>query len=156
MIWIGRLSKMLSIPLIGAVLGGCTATVPMMSEQYDLAAEKFQPAPGMGNIYVVRDDDFKGSAIAFRIEVDGRSIGSIAPGTYHLLELNPGDHTLLATTQENSDHEKIGLAEGQIYFIEVEPKWGVIAARVSLEIVDEQRGKKLVIDGSRAETLDFD
>ena len=155
MTWLGNLSKVLLVPIIGAVLGGCTATVPMMSEQYDLEAEKFQPVPGMGNIYVVRDDGFAGSAIAFRIELDGRSIGSIAPGTYHLFELEPGDHVVAISTQENADYEKIDVIEGENYFIEVEPKWGMIAARVSIELIDTERGQKLVIDGSRAESLDF-
>lgn len=141
---------------MGAMLGGCTATVPVMPEQYDQVAEQFQPAPGMGNIYVVRDDGFAGSAIAFRIELDGRSIGSIAPGTYHLFELEPGDHIVAASTQENADHETVNVMEGENYFIEIEPKWGMIAARVSLEMVEFERGQKLVIDGSRAESLDFD
>lgn len=149
------LSNIFFVLLIGAMLGGCTATVPVMPEQYDQIAEKFQPAPGMGNIYVVRDDGFAGSAIAFRIELDGRSIGSIAPGTYHLFELEPGDHVVAISTQENADYEKIDVIEGENYFIEVEPKWGMIAARVSIELIDTERGQKLVIDGSRAESLDF-
>lgn len=154
--YFGKLSGLFSLLIFGVVISGCTATVPLMDEQYDVAAEKFQPVSGFGNIYVVRRDRFAGSAVAFRIELDGRSIGSIAPGTYHLFELKPGKHVIAATTMENAVNKEVIVIEGKNYFFEVKPKMGLIAARVSIEDIDAEEGRKLVIDGSRAQTLSFE
>ena len=143
----------ISVLFIGVMLGGCAATVPVMPEQYDVEAEKFLPPQGKGNIYVVREDVFKGSGVVFKIDLDGKSCGSVAPGTYHLFELQPGQHVVSVSTQENADHKIVMVAEGMNYFVEILPKMGWMAARVSVERIDEKRGRQLVIDGKRAETL---
>lgn len=150
---LGRWVYAITILLTGLALGACTATVPVMPEQYDISAEKFEPLPGKANIYVVREAGFGGSAVAFKIDLDGRSLGSVAPGTYLLFELSEGQHVVSVTTQENSDHEIIETIAGTNYFIEIKPKMGFMAARVSVEKIDEARGKQLVIDGERAESL---
>lgn len=138
---------------LAAVFSGCTATVPMMDQQYDREAESFQPKPGKGNVYVVRSNAFGGSAVAFEIDLDGRGIGSIAPGTYHLCELVPGEHVIAVTTAENADHVVLQVEEGNNHFIEVKPEWGWMSARASVEEISAEEGRQMVIDGSRAETL---
>ena len=150
------LSLVIFIPFFGAMLGGCAATVPVMSKEHDIAAERFQPPLGKGNIYVVREDAFGGSAIAYKIELDGISRGSIAPGTYHLLTLEPGRHVVSSSTQENADHVAIEVVEGQNFFVEIKPTMGWIAARVSVEQIDARRGRQLVMVGERAVTLQYD
>jgi hypothetical protein len=138
---------------VGLMLSGCAASVPVMPGEHDALAEKFQPAPGMANVYVVREEAFTGSAVLFSVDIDGKCCGGIAPGTYHLLELSPGKHTISVATQENEDHEVIDVTEGKNYFVEIKPKMGWMSARVSVEQIDAERGKQLVIDGERAETL---
>ena len=68
--------------LIIALLTGCATTVSVVPEKYDIAAEKFTPPPNKANIYVVREAAFVGSAIPFKISLDGRYIGSVGAGTY--------------------------------------------------------------------------
>lgn len=137
-----------------AILGaGCAATVPVMPEEYDVAAERFEPAEGMGMLYVVRDDSFLGSGVIFRIEVDGLTRGSIGPGTYFAFELPPGDHVVSTSGMENADLAHVTVTAGQCCFVEIHPEWGMLAARVSVEPVDEARGRSLVIEGQRAEAL---
>ena len=139
--------------VVATVFSGCSATVPLMDQQYDREAETFQPKPGKGNVYVARSNAFGGSAIAFEIDLDGRGVGSIAPNTYHLFELDPGQHVIAATSAENADHVVLQVEQGQNHFIQVEPAWGMMAARVSVEEIPPEKGRQLVIEGSRAETL---
>ena len=146
----------LSIVFMVLVLSGCAASVPVLPAEEDAVAERFQPNAGRANVYIVREEAFMGSAVLFSVDVDGKCCGGIAPGTYHLLELEPGTYTVSVQTPENQDHEIIDVAEGKNYFIEIKPKMGWIAARVSLESIDAERGEQLVIDGERAETLPFE
>lgn len=139
--------------LVAALFSGCEATVPVMSAEHDEVAEKFQPPPGKANIYIVRKETFAGSAVLFKIDLNGKSIGGIAPGTYHLIELEPGKYTVSVTTAENEDHETLDIAAGENHFLEIKPKMGWLAARVSVERVGSDRGRELVIEGERAESL---
>ncbi len=150
------LSPVVFILFLGAILGGCAASVPIMSKEHDIAAEKFQPLSGKGNIYVVREDAFTGSAIAFEIDLDGKGRGSVAPGTYLLFALAPGRHVVSSSTQESADHVAIDVVEGQNFFVEIKPTWGIISARVSVERIDAGRGRQLVVVGERAVTLQYD
>ena len=84
---------LLIIVVGGAVLAGC-ATVPMASVEQDLEAKSFTPNEGKANLYIARSKTCFGSAIAFRIMVDGIPIGSVGPGTYHLLAIEPGQHSI--------------------------------------------------------------
>jgi hypothetical protein len=137
-----------------AMLGaGCAATVPVMPEEYDAAAERFEPSEGTGMLYIVRDDSFFGSGVIFRVEVDGLTRGSIGPGTYFAFELPPGDHVISSSGMENADLAHVTVTAGQCCFVEIHPEWGMLAARVSVEPVDETRGRSLVIEGQRAEAL---
>ena len=76
-----------------------------MQEQYDVAAEEFQPKPGKGNIYVIRSSTLGGAATMltvgwrgadalFSIDLNGRNYGSLARGTYILFELDPGHYVV--------------------------------------------------------------
>jgi hypothetical protein len=138
---------------ITILLSGCAATVPVMSDNFDAQAERFSPGQGKANIYVVRDSGFAGSAVLFQVLLNGRVEGAIAPGTYFLFEVPPGSHSIAVITQENADSEKIQAREGKNYFIEIKPVVGLTAARVSLESIGEERGRQVVIDGKRAESL---
>jgi hypothetical protein len=135
------------------VLSGCAATVPVMPDQFDVEAEKFSPKSGKANIYVVRENVFEGSAIVFQVLLNGKVQGAIAPGTYFLFEVSPGSHAVAVITQESADSEKFEAVAGKNYFIEIKPKVGWVAARASVDKIDDDRGRKLVIDGKRAELV---
>ena len=87
------------------MLDGCASRVPMMPEKYDLAAEKFEPKTGKGNVYVVRGKlgasftvlglGSGGTATLLHVDLDGRRYGSLTTGTYMLFELDPGRYVLL-------------------------------------------------------------
>jgi head-tail adaptor len=133
----------------------------MMPEKYDLAAEKFEPKTGKGNVYVVRGKlgasftvlglGSGGTATLLHVDLDGRRYGSLTTGTYMLFELDPGRYVLSSTARENVDHEAVDVVAGDNYFIEIKPTIGFGSARVSLERVDAEHGRKLVIGGERVQ-----
>jgi len=146
--------KYLGLLLISIFLSGCmAASVPVMPDTYDAQAERFLTPKGKANIYVVREDAFAGSAIVFQVLVNGQVQGAIAPGTYFLFEVQPGVHTVASITQESADSETIQASAGSNYFVEIKPVMGWAAARSSVETIDDLRGRKLVMDGKRAETM---
>ena len=135
-------------------LAGCAATVDLAAPEEDLAAKSFVPAEGEANIYVTREDQFTGSAVLFQLVVDQRVIGGIAPGTYHLIRVEPGHHTISVTTSENQSIEEVDAVAGRIYFFEVEPRMGWIAARAEVEPLTEAEGRAAVAENVLAEGID--
>jgi len=135
-----------------AVLAGC-ATVPMASLDKDLEAKSFTPESGKANLYIARRNAYFGSAITFRIMVDGKPIGSIGPGTYHLISIEPGQHNILVSSNENSDQIIFEAAAEKNYYFRVLVLMGLLTARTGLEPMDEVSGQLLVIDAKRAMSI---
>jgi hypothetical protein len=135
-------------------LAGCAATVELATPEEDLAAKRFIPAEGEANIYVTREDQFTGSAVLFQLVVDQRVIGGLAPGTYHLIQVEPGHHTISVTTAENQSIEEVDAEAGQSYFFEVEPRMGWFAARAEVEPLSEEEGRAAIAENTLAEGID--
>lgn len=135
-------------------LAGCAATVDLAAPEEDLAAKSFVPGEGEANIYVTRKDQFTGSAVLFQLVVDQRVIGGIAPGTYHLVRVEPGHHTISVTTSENQSVEEVDAVAGRNYFFEVEPRMGWIAARAEVEPLSEEEGRAAIAENALAEGID--
>lgn len=129
--------------LIGAVAtamlaSGC-ASVQMASDAQDSAAKTFQVKPGKANIYVFRNESF-GGAVKMPVALNGRLVGDTAAKTYLLLEVDPGRHTVVSKTENDSTVE-VNAAAGQNYFVWQEVKMGLMTARSSLQVVDEATGR---------------
>jgi hypothetical protein len=140
---------LLIICLGGAVLAGC-ATVPMASVEQDLEAKSFTPSEGKANLYIARSNTYFGYAITFRIMVDGIPIGSIGPGTYHLLSIEPGQHNIIVSSNENSDQIIFEASADRNYYFRVLVLVGLLTARAGLEPLDEVSAQLLVMNGKRA------
>jgi Protein of unknown function (DUF2846) len=136
---------------IAVLLSGC-ATVPMATPTLDAEAKQFVPPTGKSNVYVFRGGG-PGGAIAFQVQLDGRIIGSIAPDTYHLVAVEPGDHAVAASSNENSRMVRFRAVAGQSYFFRIEALMGWASARVGLEQLDDEHGRKGVVEAERAESL---
>ena len=134
------------------ILTGC-ATVPMATVAQDIEAKSFTPASGMANLYIARRNAYFGSAIAFQIMVDGMPIGSIGPGTYHLISIEPGQHSILASSNENSERVVFEAAVEKSYYFEVRVVMGLVTARAGIAQVDDGSGMKLVMNGKRAMSI---
>jgi hypothetical protein len=135
------------------LLASC-ATVPLASPDADAAAKAFSPPNGKASVYIGRANSPIGGAISFQVIVDGKVVGSAAPGTYYLVEVDPGNHSVAATSNENSEKAKFAAYAGKNYYFEVSVNMGVATARVGLkQIQDEQKGQSMVRAAKRAEGL---
>lgn len=139
------LKRFLGVALVagGLALGGC-ASVPMASVEQDGAAKTFAVKPDKSNIYVYRNESL-GAAVKMPIALDGRLVGDTAAKTYLLLEVPPGEHTLVSKT-ENDSVLPVATVAGKNYFVWQEVKMGMFAARSALKLVDEEAGKKAVAE----------
>lgn len=140
---------MLKIFLVSALLllVGC-ASVPMASMQDDLEAKKFMAPADKSRLYVYRDESF-GSAIKIAVTVDGRLLGQTAPKSYFVVDLPPGEHTLMCMGESNSIL-KLKTQKGQAHYIWQEMKMGAFSAGCALREVDKTDGQKGVLACKRA------
>ena len=134
-------------------VSGCAATVELASAEEDEAAKIFIPPQGDANIYVTRKSEFKGSAVLFQVVVDGRIEGEIAPGTYHVVSVEPGPHSVSVTTLQNQSIQQIDVVAGENYFFDVRPKWGLADARADVVQLTESDGRAAIAKNSLAQDL---
>lgn len=119
-------------------MSGC-ASVPMASDEKDVAAKTFRVQPGKSNIYVFRNESM-GGAVKMEIDLDGKQVGTTAAKTYLLLTVNPGKHTLVSHA-ESDNSLAVEAQPGKNHFVWQEVKMGALYARSKLQLVDEQTGK---------------
>jgi hypothetical protein len=142
------------VSLVGiGLLAGC-ASVPMTSPTLDSEAKAFTPESGKANIYVDRGGGV-GAGVEFQVVLDGRITGSLAPKTFQLLSVSPGEHTLLVQGGENLQQQKPVAEVGKNYFYRVSVHMGWAAARVHLDPMSEVEGRKAVMDSKRAEAVSY-
>jgi hypothetical protein len=128
-------------------LAGC-ASVPMASMDADAQAKQFSPPKGQSNIYLYRNETF-GGAVALTVSLNGRVMGKTGPQTYFLWEVPPGKHEIVSHA-ENTARLVIEAQEGRSYYIWQEVKMGLWQPRSQLHEVNEQEGKKGVLECKRA------
>jgi hypothetical protein len=141
------------------IISGCVSaammltppTVPLASEQSDAAAKRFQPQPGKASVYVMQEYIFTGKVTLFQVSLDGKDQGKLSPGTYFLFTVPPGKHEVSSKGEAISGTEKIYAVEGGIYYIEIRPKSDIKAPSAIIFRIDQQRGRRLVLEGRRAE-----
>jgi hypothetical protein len=124
-----------------SVMSGC-ASVPMASDEKDIAAKTFRVQPGKSNIYVYRNESI-GAAVKMEVDLDAKQIGSTAAKTYLLMVVQPGKHTITSHA-ENDDNFTVDALPDKNYFLWQEVKMGMLYARTKLHLVDEQTGKSSV------------
>jgi len=137
------MSKLLAVLLISLALAGC-ASVPMGDLKLDTAAKTFQVPADKAGIYVYRNESM-GAAVKMDVIIDGQNIGETAAKTYFYKEVDPGKHTV-ASKAENTDTIEIDAKQGTLAFVWQEVKMGLLFARTKLHLVDEQEGKKGVLE----------
>ena len=133
--------------LLVVALTGC-ATVQMGDAQQDAALKTFAVPKGKSGIYIYRNESM-GGAITMEVTVDGQPIGATGAKTYLYREVNPGKHTITSKA-ENTDTLTLTTQAGRGYFVWQEVKFGVIAGRTQLHLVDDATGKKGVAETSLA------
>jgi PBP1b-binding outer membrane lipoprotein LpoB len=128
-----------SAVIVSALIAGGCASVPMASPDADSKAKTFATTPDKSNVYIYRNESM-GAAIKMPLLIDGRSVGDTAANTYILQVLEPGKHTVVSKTENDSTLD-VTTEAGKNYFIWQEVKMGAFAARSALHQVDEAKGK---------------
>jgi uncharacterized protein DUF2846 len=115
----------------GFLLAGC-ASVPMTSAPLDSQAKQFAPEAGKSSIYVYRSGII-GQALVFQVMLDGRIVGAVAPDTYQLLSVPPGDHTVAVFSPENLQQQKVTAVGGRNYFFKVTVSMGWATGHANID-----------------------
>ena len=132
------------------------ATIPLASEQVDAEAKRFHPQAGKASIYVIREDILTAHLALFQVSLDGKDQGKLARGTYFLFTVQPGKHEVVFTGDMHKGNETILAVEGGIYYLEIRPEVRMLASYVNLLRIDEERGRKMVLEGKHAEIKSAD
>jgi hypothetical protein len=106
-----------SIASIALVAAGCAST-PQASPERDAEAKKFLTDPRSATVYVYRlalenDGGDRSDSVLY---VDERLIGSTLPGTFFLLRLRTGVHTLSGYAHDQGRFD-LEVRAGQLYFV---------------------------------------
>ncbi len=128
---------------------GC-ASVPMTSVEDDSRAKAFSVKPDKSNIYVYRNETF-GGAIAMTLSLDGKVAGESAPMTYFVWEVESGQHEIKSHAS-NVSILLLTTQPGKNYYVWQEVKMGALYARSQLQQVDEETGRKGVLECKRAQS----
>ena len=142
--WRAAVSRFGVVLATGILVIAC-ASVPIAPRAALVDARSFNPAPGKARLYVFRPPGFAGSAVVLQVAIDGRIVGATAPGTFVMIEVDPGRHVVSSQTAENLTSVPITVEAGRLYFIRQEPRFGLASARVSLEQANENEGRDAVL-----------
>jgi len=125
------------------------AAVPLASALDDKEAKLFSPPiDGKAQVYVVRRyvNEYQKRS---KIVLDGRPVAVLGPQTYILLNLDPGQHTFVATTDDRSVLQLTVLPSKTYYIKYSLTQWlGTVSGK--LVVTDEEQGQSLVIASKRA------
>jgi hypothetical protein len=136
--------------LLPLALGACAA-VPMADPILDRQAKAFQPGPDESAIFLFRDQSLAADSL-IPVSIDGRVAGKTAEQTYFLWIVPPGEHRI-ASHGEPPDELSLRTEAGRTYYVRQEIRlWG-LAPRASLQLVDEERGRRGVEVSRRAVDL---
>lgn len=146
------MKKILTYAVLSVLLLGC-ATVPIADDSKLTEARQFQPAPGMANIYLLRRESFAGSAILFQTAIDGRMTGSLQTGTFILISVLPGMHTIGAFSDGGQNSKEVNVQANQNYFFDIKSSTGWVSAQFSINPIDEADARKAVQRMKRAKGM---
>lgn len=139
--------KWIALTLALVLLGGC-ASVPMASKDHDAQAKEFTVQKNQSNIYLYRNENI-GGAIAIPVMIDGRVAGKTAAKTYFLWSVPPGKHEIVSMG-ENTEKITLDTKAGKNYFVWQEIKMGMWQPRTLLHVMNEEDGRKAVMECSLA------
>ncbi|MBI4989819.1 MAG: DUF2846 domain-containing protein [Rhodocyclales bacterium] len=128
---------------------GCAA-VPMASDEEDRIGKSFAVKPDRANVYVYRNETF-GAAIPMTVAINGKVAGQTGPQTYFMWEVEPGAHEI-SSHAENVTTIQLTAQAGKSYYVWQEVKMGLFMARSLLQQMDEETGRKGVLECKRAQS----
>lgn len=110
------------------------------------------PGPNEALVYFLRPANM-GMAINFWSFVDQRPVG-MTKGNQHLATTVPAGEHVVWSRSGNVSALKMSFEAGQTYYLEQKVKMGGLRARVSLEVLDAEAGRKALAETKPAEQPD--
>lgn len=104
-------------------------------------AKKIVPPDGKALVYLVRPSKV-GSLVTFTTTCDDKVVGKTKGNRFVYTIMDPGSHTLATTGGEKDAQLNLTTEANKIYFVEIVPKMGVVMARVKMEQLTEEEGRK--------------
>jgi hypothetical protein len=131
-----------SIAAIALAAAGCAST-PQASPQRDVEAKQFLTDPRSATLYVYRNnlENDGGDRIDSVLYVDHRLIGSTLPGTFFMLRLRTGVHTLSGIAHDQGRLE-LEVSAGQLHFVSL----SVIGGQSRFRPVSVGAGKRELLE----------
>jgi len=115
----------------------------------DAEAKAFRtPITGKAQVYVVRRyaNEYQKTS---EIVLNGRPIATIGPETYIVLNLDPGDYSLVASTDDKAVLQ-LTVLSGKTYYIKYSLTLWLGTVTGKLVATDEGEGQALIIASKRA------
>ena len=116
----------------------------MATPELDKQAKEFKAKPDSSILYIYRNE-FIGSAVRMDVVVDNELLGETKGGHFMWVELPPGNHEVMSRAERNAT-VNVKTEPGKIYYVWQEATMGVWYARTDIHQVDEQTGKKGVLE----------
>ena len=133
-----------------SLLVGC-ASVPMANQQKDAEFKQFKaPVDNKAGLYIFRNT-FLGKALKKTVTVDGTIIGETANKVYFYRAIEPGKHAISTESEFSDNVTSFDAVAGKNYFAEQFIKIGAFVGGAGLRMVDEEVGKKNILECGLAE-----
>jgi subtilase family serine protease len=145
---------MLSLLVSNVIFTGCV-NVQMTPSDLDSDAKKFEPQSDKANIYINRIGQWFGYGFAFETSLDGRIVGSLAPKTYIMLSVSPGEHTIALSNVGNVTQQTVKVEPGKNYFFEASCIFGASNGQYDLKLISEDQGRDEVAKSKRSEAVSY-
>ncbi len=130
--------------LVAFIAFAACASAQVAPPEADAAAKLFKPLDGKANLYIARKSETFGSAVAFKLIVDGNELGPISTGTFYLVAVEPGKHSIEVRALISTAKLGVDLEAGKNYFYDVAATTGS-AGKVSVtRVLIEAMGKLMV------------
>lgn len=129
--------------LLAIVLSSGCASIDKAPPEADAAAKKFMPKKSASQVYLYRNEVF-GAALSMPVTVDGKLAGNTGSKSFFKFELPAGKHTF--TSQGDKSMLDVTTQNGKTYYIWQEVKMGAFTGGSMLQLVDEEKGRKGVLE----------
>ena len=141
--------RCLFVMALALLLPAC-ASVPMATAYVDAVGKRFMPPPpGQGALYVYREGVL-GAAVKMSVWEGHRTLGTLAHDTWLRVDLDPGQYVIRCTGGENGDSAVVQLGPGEIRFVDLTWRFGLMVPRCGALETNADKGRPAVLAGRRA------
>lgn len=111
------------------------------------SALTFRPSPGFARVYVYLDGfSYNGERLP-PIDVDGHTVGRLEPGSFLMLDLEPGREYAIRSTAEHGRSVRINPAADSTYFVQIAWRKWAWDRNADAKLVTAERGQARIRSG---------